>query len=227
MSEVGEKVTQEQGNGGGPIIRVEGCSVVFGRRARQALQMRRSGKSKAEVERDTGSTIGVYEADFEVERGEIFVVIGLSGSGKSTLLRTINRLIEPTEGEVHLGGEHVSRMSSKQVRELRRRKIGMVFQHFGLLPNRTVLDNISFGLEIQGVSKEKRRKSAEETLDMVGLQGQGEKLITELSGGMRQRVGLARALATEQEILLMDEPFSALDPLIRRDMQNLFLSIQG
>ncbi|MBA3637554.1 MAG: betaine/proline/choline family ABC transporter ATP-binding protein [Rubrobacteraceae bacterium] len=189
--------------------------------------MRRSGKSKAEVERETGSTIGVYEAEFEVERGEIFVVIGLSGSGKSTLLRTINRLIEPTEGEVHLGGEHVSRMSSKQVRQLRRKKIGMVFQHFGLLPNRTVLDNISFGLEIQGVSKEKRRKSAEETLDLVGLEGQGEKLITELSGGMKQRVGLARALATEQEILLMDEPFSALDPLIRRDMQNLFLSIQG
>ena len=225
MSEAQENVTQ--GNGGGPIIRVEGCSVVFGRRAKQALQMRRSGKSKAEVEMETGSTIGVYEADFEVEQGEIFVVIGLSGSGKSTLLRTINRLIEPTEGEVHLGGEHVSRMSSKQVRELRRRKIGMVFQHFGLLPNRTVLDNISFGLEIQGVSKEKRRKSAEETLDLVGLQGQGEKLITELSGGMKQRVGLARALATEQEILLMDEPFSALDPLIRRDMQNLFLSIQG
>ncbi len=201
--------------------------MVFGRRGQQALQMRRSGKSKAEVEKETGSTIGVYEADFEVERGEIFVVIGLSGSGKSTLLRTINRLIEPTEGEVHLGGEHVSRMSSKQVRQLRRKKIGMVFQHFGLLPNRTVLDNISFGLEIQGVSKEKRRKSAEETLDLVGLEGQGEKLITELSGGMKQRVGLARALATEQEILLMDEPFSALDPLIRRDMQNLFLSIQG
>jgi glycine betaine/proline transport system ATP-binding protein len=206
---------------------VENCSVVFGRRGQQALQMRRSGKSKAEVERETGSTIGVYEADFEVEKGEIFVIIGLSGSGKSTLLRAINRLIEPTEGEVYIGGEHVSGMLSKQLRELRRKKIGMVFQHFGLLPNRTVLDNISFGLEIQGVSKEKRRKSAEETLDMVGLQGQGEKLITELSGGMKQRVGLARALATEQEILLMDEPFSALDPLIRRDMQNLFLDIQG
>jgi glycine betaine/proline transport system ATP-binding protein len=118
-------------------------------------------------------------------------------------------------------------MPAKQLRELRRKKVGMVFQHFGLLPNRTVLDNISFGLEIQGVSADKRRKSAEETLDMVGLQGQGNKLITELSGGMKQRVGLARALATEQEILLMDEPFSALDPLIRRDMQNLFLDIQG
>jgi glycine betaine/proline transport system ATP-binding protein len=189
--------------------------------------MRRSGKSKAEVEKETGSTIGVYDAHFEVRPGEIFVVIGLSGSGKSTLLRVINRLIEPTEGEVYLDKDHISQMPSKQLRQVRRRKIGMVFQHFGLLPNRTVLDNISFGLEIQGVSAAERRKSAEETLDMVGLQGQGNKLITELSGGMKQRVGLARALATEQEILLMDEPFSALDPLIRRDMQNLFLDIQG
>lgn len=201
--------------------------MVFGRRPQQALEMRRSGRSKAEVEKETGSTIGVYDANFDVSRGEIFVVIGLSGSGKSTLLRVINRLIEPTEGEVYLGDDHISGMSSKQIRELRRKKIGMVFQHFGLLPNRTVLDNISFGLEIQGISKDARRKSAEETLDMVGLQGQGDKLIAELSGGMQQRVGLARALATEQEILLMDEPFSALDPLIRRDMQNLFLDIQG
>ena len=220
-------ITESKEQGQEQIIRVENCSVVFGRRGQQALQMRRSGKSKAEVEKETGSTIGVYQADFEVQKGEIFVIIGLSGSGKSTLLRAINRLIEPTEGEIYLGGEHVSGMSSKQLRELRRKKIGMVFQHFGLLPNRTVLDNISFGLEIQGIGKDRRRKSAEETLDMVGLQGQGEKLITELSGGMRQRVGLARALATEQEILLMDEPFSALDPLIRRDMQNLFLDIQG
>lgn len=189
--------------------------------------MRRSGRSKAEVEAETGSTIGVYDATFDVSRGEIFVVIGLSGSGKSTLLRVINRLIEPTEGEVYLDGDHISKMPAKQLREVRRKKIGMVFQHFGLLPNRTVLDNISFGLEVQGVPKDERRKAAEETLDMVGLQGQGEKLTTELSGGMKQRVGLARALATEQEILLMDEPFSALDPLIRRDMQNLFLSIQG
>jgi glycine betaine/proline transport system ATP-binding protein len=206
---------------------VENCSVVFGRRPGQALEMRRSGRNKAEVEAETSSTIGVYDANFEVSRGEIFVVIGLSGSGKSTLLRVINRLIEPTEGEIYLDGDHISGVSSKQLRAIRRKKIGMVFQHFGLLPNRTVLDNISFGLEVQGVSPEKRRKSAEETLDMVGLQGQGNKLITELSGGMKQRVGLARALATEQEILLMDEPFSALDPLIRRDMQNLFLDIQG
>ena len=189
--------------------------------------MRRSGRSKAEVERDTGATIGVFDANLDVRRGEIFVVIGLSGSGKSTLLRLINRLIEPTEGQIYVDGDHVSEMPIKQLRELRRRKMGMVFQHFGLLPNRSVLGNAAFGLEIQGMSVSERRKAGEEALEMVGLHGQGNKLPAELSGGMQQRVGLARALATKQEILLMDEPFSALDPLIRRDMQNLFLDIQG
>ncbi len=225
MSEAQENGTRS--NGEEPIIRVENCSVVFGRRAKQALELRRSGKSKAEVETATGSTIGAYEATFDVYPGEIFVIIGLSGSGKSTILRAVNGLNEPTEGSVYLDGDHISGMGSKQLREVRRKKIGMVFQHFGLLPNRTVLDNIAFGLEIEGIPAQKRRKKAEETLPAVGLEGQGEKLIAELSGGMKQRVGLARALATEQEILLMDEPFSALDPLIRRDMQNLFLSIQG
>ncbi|MDP9486845.1 MAG: betaine/proline/choline family ABC transporter ATP-binding protein [Actinomycetota bacterium] len=189
--------------------------------------MRRAGRSKAEVEKETGSTIGAFDASFEVYPGEIFVIIGLSGSGKSTILRAVNGLNVPAEGSVYLDDEHITSMPSKQLREVRRRKIGMVFQHFGLLPNRTVLDNIAFGLEIQGMPAQERRKKAEETLPAVGLEGQGNKLITELSGGMKQRVGLARALATEQEILLMDEPFSALDPLIRRDMQNLFLSIQG
>ena len=189
--------------------------------------MRRSGKSKAEVERETGATIGCYDANMDVQRGEIFVLIGLSGSGKSTLLRLINRLIEPSEGEVYLDGDHISKMPTKKLRELRRRKIGMVFQHFGLLPNRTVLENVTFGLEIQGAPASERKKAGEEALELVGLQGQGDKLTSELSGGMQQRVGLARALATKQEILLMDEPFSALDPLIKRDMQNLFLDIQG
>ena len=189
--------------------------------------MRRSGQSKAEVERATGATIGVYDANLDVKRGEIFVVIGLSGSGKSTLVRLINRIIDPTEGDVYLDGEHISRMSTKELRECRRRKMGMVFQHFGLLPNRTVLGNVTFGLEVQGISDSERRKAGEEALGLVGLEGQGRKMTSELSGGMQQRVGLARALATKQEILLMDEPFSALDPLIRRDMQNLFLSIQG
>ena len=191
------------------------------------MEMRRSGKSKAEVERTTGATIGVYDANHDVKQGEIFVVIGLSGSGKSTLLRLINRLIDPTEGEIYLDGDYISKMSIKQLREIRRRKIGMVFQHFGLLPNRTVVDNVTFGLEVQGASSSERKKAGEETLEMVGLHGQGNKMTAELSGGMQQRVGLARALATKQQILLMDEPFSALDPLIKRDMQNLFLEIQG
>jgi glycine betaine/proline transport system ATP-binding protein len=220
-------VTENSTQNRDPIIRVENCSIVFGRRAQQALQMRRQGKSKAEVERETGSTIGAYDASFDVHKGEIFVIIGLSGSGKSTILRGINGLNELTEGKVYLDGDLISEMPSKELREVRRKKIGMVFQHFGLLPNRTVLDNIAFGLEIQGMPAQARRKKAEETLPAVGLEGQANKLIAELSGGMKQRVGLARALATEQEILLMDEPFSALDPLIRRDMQNLFLSIQG
>jgi glycine betaine/proline transport system ATP-binding protein len=189
--------------------------------------MRRSGKSKAEVERTTGATIGVYDANIDVQKGEIFVIIGLSGSGKSTLLRLINRLIDPTEGEIYLDGDHISEMPTKQLRQVRRRKIGMVFQHFGLLPNRTVVDNVTFGLEVQGSTSSERKKAGEEALELVGLQGQGKKLTSELSGGMQQRVGLARALATKQEILLMDEPFSALDPLIKRDMQNLFLEIQG
>jgi glycine betaine/proline transport system ATP-binding protein len=200
---------------------------VFGRKASQALQMRSSGKSKAEVEAETGATIGVYDASFEVHKGEIFVIIGLSGSGKSTLLRLVNRLIDPTEGHILLDGEDLAEMSMKRVRELRRKKMGMVFQHFGLLPNRTVLSNITFGLEVQGVAVSERDKKGMDALHMVGLDGQENKQITELSGGMKQRVGLARALATEQEILLMDEPFSALDALIRRDMQNLFLDIQG
>ena len=191
------------------------------------MEMRRSGKSKAEVERTTGATIGVYDANHDVKQGEIFVVIGLSGSGKSTLLRLINRLIDPTEGEIYLDGDYISKMSIKQLREVRRRKIGMVFQHFGLLPNRTVVDNVTFGLEVQGASSSERKKAGDEALEMVGLHGQGNKMTAELSGGMQQRVGLARALATKQQILLMDEPFSALDPLIKRDMQNLFLEIQG
>ena len=191
------------------------------------MEMRRGGKSKAEVERTTGATIGVYDANHDVKQGEIFVVIGLSGSGKSTLLRLINRLIDPTEGEIYLDGDYISKMSIKQLREIRRRKIGMVFQHFGLLPNRTVVDNVTFGLEVQGASSSERKKAGDEALEMVGLHGQGNKMTAELSGGMQQRVGLARALATKQEILLMDEPFSALDPLIKRDMQNLFLEIQG
>jgi glycine betaine/proline transport system ATP-binding protein len=209
-----------------PTIHVQHLTKVFGHRHQEALNLLRSGKSKAEIERLAGATVGVLDANFEVGRGEIFVIIGLSGSGKSTLLRCINRLIEPTTGDVYVDGECITRMSPKQLREVRRKKIGMVFQHFGLLPHRTVLDNITFGLEIQGLPAKERRGRGEEMLQIVGLAGQGKKRVSELSGGMQQRVGLARALASNQEVLLMDEPFSALDPLIRRDMQNFLLELQ-
>lgn len=210
-----------------PIIHVTDVSKVFGRQKEQALKLRESGQSKYEVEQATKTTVAIYNAHFEVKKGETFVLIGLSGSGKSTLLRCLNGLVEPTEGAVYLENTDISHMSKRQLQEVRRNKIGMVFQNVGLLPNRTVIDNITFGLEIQGVSASEREKRGKEALEMVGLNGQAYKRIYELSGGMQQRVGLARALASEQEILLMDEPFSALDPLIRRDMQKLFLDIQG
>ncbi|GAB1772016.1 quaternary amine ABC transporter ATP-binding protein [Priestia megaterium] len=210
-----------------PIIRVTDVSKVFGRQKEQALKLRESGQSKYEVEQDTKTTVAIYNAHFEVKKGETFVLIGLSGSGKSTLLRCLNGLIEPTKGTVYLENTDISHMPKRQLQQVRRNKIGMVFQNVGLLPNRTVIDNITFGLEIQGVSASEREKRGKEALEMVGLNGQAYKRIYELSGGMQQRVGLARALASEQEILLMDEPFSALDPLIRRDMQKLFLDIQG
>ena len=209
-----------------PIIRVTDVSKVFGRQKEQALKLRESGQSKYEVEQATKTTVAIYNAHFEVKKGETFVLIGLSGSGKSTLLRCLNGLIAPTEGTVYLENADISHMPKRQLQQVRRNKIGMVFQNVGLLPNRTVIDNITFGLEIQGVSANERAKRGKEALEMVGLNGQAYKRIYELSGGMQQRVGLARALASEQEILLMDEPFSALDPLIRRDMQKLFLDIQ-
>ena len=171
-------------------------------------------------------TLALNNVSFEVMPGETFVLMGLSGSGKSTLLRCINRLIDPTEGEVWIDGKNIVEMNREELREIRRRKLGMVFQNFALLPHRTVLDNVAFGLEIQGVPVEERRKKAEETLKLVGLGGYGESMPSELSGGMKQRVGLARALTSDPDILLMDEAFSALDPLIRRDMQDELLDLQ-
>jgi glycine betaine/proline transport system ATP-binding protein len=163
--------------------------------------------------------VAVRDVSFEVRPGEVFVVMGLSGSGKSTLVRCLTRLIEPTSGEVCLDGEPVRAMSAKRLRELRRHRVAMVFQHFGLLPHRQVLDNVAYGLEIQGVGRAERHRRAAEMLALVGLTGHEHQLPEQLSGGMQQRVGLARALATDPEVLLFDEPFSALDPLIRRDMQ--------
>lgn len=212
---------------GKPIIRVEHVSKAFGRQKEKALQLRNAGQSKYEVEKATKTTVAIFNANFEVEKGETFVLIGLSGSGKSTLLRCLNGLVEPSEGMVFIENDDIAHLSKNNLQQLRRNKIGMVFQNIGLLPNRTVLDNIAFGLEIKGVPLKIREKKGKEALEMVGLNGQADKRIYELSGGMQQRVGLARALASDQEILLMDEPFSALDPLIRREMQKLFLDIQG
>jgi len=192
----------------------------------EALELSRNGKSQQEVFDDTGCTVAVKDVSFSVDGPEIFVIMGLSGSGKSTLLRCINRLIEPTAGEVRLDGDNVLDMDHKQVLELRKKKTAMVFQHFGLLSHRSVLENAAFGLELMQFPESERKEKAREALQLVGLEDQADHRVDELSGGMQQRVGLARALATEAEILLMDEAFSALDPLIRTRMQSEFLELQ-
>lgn len=184
------------------------------------------GKSKQEILKETGCTVAVRNANLEIEEGEMFVIMGLSGSGKSTLLRCINRLNEPTMGEIRVNGIDITRSSDKELLQIRRKELAMVFQHFGLLPHRTVLSNVSFGLELQGVPKEEREKKAQESIELVGLKGYENQRVDELSGGMQQRVGLARALANNPEVLLMDEAFSALDPLIREQMQDELLLLQ-
>ena len=207
-------------------IRLEGVSKVFGRQAQQAVDDLRKGKSKTEVQAEHAAVVGAFDVSMEIRSGEIFVIMGLSGSGKSTLLRLINRLHEPSTGRVVIDGEDITKLDSKGLRALRRQKFGMVFQSFALLPHRTVMGNVEFGLEVQGVDKETRQKQAQEVIDTVGLSGYETKYASELSGGMQQRVGLARALAADPEILLMDEAFSALDPLIRSQLQDDLLEIQ-
>ena len=187
--------------------------------------MLEKGKTKREILKETGATVGVNRANFDVYDGEIFVIMGLSGSGKSTLVRMLNRLIEPTSGEIYIDGDMITNMSKDQLREVRRKKISMVFQNFALFPHRTILENTEYGLELQGVDKEERRPKALESLKLVGLEGFEEQYPNQLSGGMQQRVGLARALANDPDILLMDEAFSALDPLIRKDMQDELLEL--
>ncbi|WP_292489218.1 glycine betaine/L-proline ABC transporter ATP-binding protein [Methanoculleus sp. 10] len=209
-----------------PIISVNGLTRVFGQDPGEALALHRSGCSKQEIYEKTGARLALNNVSFEVMRGETFVLMGLSGSGKSTLLRCINRLIDPTEGTILIDGEDIVRMSQEELRATRRRKLGMIFQSFALLPHRTVLDNVAFGLEIQGIPVNERQRKAEEVLRTVGLGGYGASMPGELSGGMKQRVGLARALTSDPDILLMDEAFSALDPLIRRDMQDELLDLQ-
>ncbi|GMA06925.1 glycine/betaine ABC transporter ATP-binding protein [Tetragenococcus halophilus subsp. flandriensis] len=207
-------------------VRVEHLTKVFGRRTQQALDLVKEGKSKQDILKETGATVGVHDVSFNVENGEVFVIMGLSGSGKSTLIRLINRLIEPTSGEVYIDDQEVSQMSKEDLREVRRSKMNMVFQNFGLFPQRTIQQNTEYGLEIRGVDKEERRKKAEKALDNSGLLSVKDQYPNQLSGGMQQRVGLARALANDPEVLLMDEAFSALDPLIRRDMQDDLLDLQ-
>jgi len=206
-------------------VRAQGLYKVFGRRPKEAVRRLQAGATRDEV---SGlGTAAVIDASFEVRKGEIFVVMGLSGSGKSTLIRMLNGLLETTAGSVSIFGTEIAGIPAKQLREVRREHLSMVFQHFALLPHRTVLDNAAYGLEVQGVPVAERRRRAEEVLGKVGLAGWGDKLPGELSGGMRQRVGLARALAADTDILLMDEAFSALDPLIRREMQEQLVELQA
>ncbi|MDI3485274.1 MAG: glycine betaine/proline transport system ATP-binding protein [Methanolobus sp.] len=184
------------------------------------------GVSKQEIFERTKQTVGLYNVSFDVYEGETFVLMGLSGSGKSTLLRCLNRLIEPSDGHILIDGNDIATMDDKELRETRRKKLSMVFQSFALLPHRTVIDNVAFGLEIQGVSKEERYPKAEVAIEKVGLKGYESSKTSQLSGGMQQRVGLARALATDPDVLLMDEAFSALDPLIRSEMQDELIALQ-
>ncbi len=221
-------MTTETGNA--PAIAVEGLWQVFGHDAQEALEdARQAGDSKviADKLKDRGLIPAVREANFEVKSGELFVIMGLSGSGKSTLIRCISRLIEPTGGEVRIDGEDILKASEKRLIELRRHKLGMVFQHFGLFPHMTVVDNVAFPLKMQGAGRSERKKRAIEVLEMVGLQGREDAYVRELSGGQRQRVGIARSLAVNPDIWFLDEPFSALDPLIRRQLQDEFLNIQA
>jgi len=203
-----------------PMIAVTNLWKVFGPRAERIVGSPLADLPRAELRSRTGCLTAVRDVTFEVRPGEVFVVMGLSGSGKSTLVRCLTRLIEPTSGEISIGGEAVREMAPKRLRELRRKQVAMVFQHFGLLPHREVLDNVGYGLEIQGTGRAERHRRAAEMLALVGLDGHEHQYPDQLSGGMQQRVGLARALATDPEVLLFDEPFSALDPLIRRDMQD-------
>lgn len=199
---------------------------VFGPHPERLGDLLDAGTSRAEILRKTGHVLAVRDVSIDVRQGEVFVVMGLSGSGKSTLVRCLCRLVEPTRGQVLIDGEDVVRLNEKQLRELRRHKMSMVFQRFGLFPHRRVIDNVCYGLEVQGVDKATRTAQAQEVLNLVGLKGWEQHFPHELSGGMQQRVGLARALAVDPEILLCDEPFSALDPLIRREMQDELIRLQ-
>ncbi|MDK2905754.1 MAG: glycine betaine/proline transport system ATP-binding protein [Eubacteriaceae bacterium] len=208
-------------------VSIKDLTLVFGKKPERALQMLDQGKSIQEVREETGLAVGVNNISLDIEEGEMFVIVGLSGSGKSSLIRCLNMLNIPTRGQVFIDGENICDYDKEQLRYLRRKKVAMVFQHFGLFSHRNVLRNVEYGLEVQNVSAEERKAKAEEAIKLVGLEGWETYFPKHLSGGMKQRVGLARALTNEPEILLMDEPFSALDPLIRREMQTELLSMDA
>lgn len=207
------------------ILEVQNVTKLFGPNLETGLQLLEQGHTKESLA-SRGITVGVNKVSFDIKEGEIFVIMGLSGSGKSTLVRMFNRLIEPTSGKILIHGKDLRKMNKNELREVRRKSISMVFQKFGLFPHRTVLQNVEYGLEVQKINKEAAKEKALQSLELVGLKGWGDKMPDELSGGMQQRVGLARALANDPEVLLMDEAFSALDPMIRRDMQDELLELQ-
>jgi glycine betaine/proline transport system ATP-binding protein len=209
-----------------PKIRIENLVKIYGENPKRALKMFREGGNRDEILKATGNVLGVADVSLDINEGELFVIMGLSGSGKSTLVRCINRLIESTSGHIYLDGEDILKVNKERLRDIRRTKISMVFQRFGLFPHKTVIENVEYGLQLRGVSAQERRDKAQETLEAVGLGAWGEYFPDNLSGGMQQRVGLARALATDAPIMLMDEAFSALDPLIRRGMQDELIRLQ-
>lgn len=208
------------------IISVQSLSKLYGTERNRAIKLRKQGFSKDDIYKRTGVTVALWDVSLNIKKGEIFVIIGLSGSGKSTLIRCFNMLNKPTSGSILFNDEDISKFNKEQLEDYRRNKISMVFQNFGLMSHRNVIGNVEYGLEIKGLSKEERQSKSLEMINMVGLEGLENEPITSLSGGMMQRVGIARALANDPEILLMDEPFSALDPLVRKDMQFELLSIQ-
>jgi glycine betaine/proline transport system ATP-binding protein len=209
-----------------PLIKIAGLYKLFGRSPSKHMGLVKEGLPKDEILKKTGHTLGLKDINLEINRSEIYVIMGLSGSGKSTLIRHFNRLIDPTEGRVEVEGQDIMELNDAQLRDFRRKKMSMVFQRFGLLPHKTVVDNVAFGLKVRGIGKEERQKKAQQWLDDVGLKGYEDQYPGQLSGGQQQRVGLARALCTDAEILLMDEAFSALDPLIRSEMQDQLIELQ-
>lgn len=208
-------------------IKIDRVTKVFGKNTSQALKLVKQEKSKEQILKETNATVGVYEASLTIEEGEIFVIMGLSGSGKSTLIRLLNRLIQPTSGDIYIDDQNITNLNKKSLQLVRREKMSMVFQNFALFPQRTILQNAEYGLEVRGVPKDERRLKAEKALQNAGLLSYKDQYPDQLSGGMQQRVGLARALANDTEIILMDEAFSALDPLIRKEMQDELLELQA